>query len=120
MFPIPINLDASAEDVERLKIVPGARIALRDPRDDQALAIITVDDVYQPDRVKEAVNVFGADDPAHPAVAYLRHSVKDYYIGGKLQAIQAPTHFDYVALRCELLHFYVSYIDTDTNTSHPC
>lgn len=99
LFPIPVNLDVSAEDVEKLKIAPGSRIALRDPRDDQALAIITVEDVYQPDRVKEAVNVFGADDPAHPAVAYLRHSVKDYYVGGKVQAIQAPTHFDYVALR---------------------
>ena len=59
-----------------------------------------MDDVYQPDRVKEAIQVFGADDPAHPAVAYLRNKVKDYYVGGKVQAIQPPTHFDYVALRC--------------------
>ena len=50
--------------------------------------------------MKEAIQVFGADDAAHPAVAYLRNNVKDYYIGGKVQAIQAPTHFDYVALRC--------------------
>lgn len=99
LFPIPITLDASHEDIERLSIKPGARLALRDPRDDEALAIITVEDVYQPDRVKEAVEVFGADDPAHPSVAYLRNRVKDFYIGGKVQAIQAPTHFDYVALR---------------------
>jgi sulfate adenylyltransferase len=50
--------------------------------------------------VKEAIEVFGADDPAHPSVAYLRNRVKDFYVGGKVQAIQAPTHFDYVALRC--------------------
>ncbi|TFK44399.1 hypothetical protein BDQ12DRAFT_620462 [Crucibulum laeve] len=99
LFPIPITLDASSEDIERLSIVPGARIALRDPRDDEPLAIITVEDIYTPDRVKEAINVFGADDPAHPSVTYLRHRVKDHYIGGKVQAIQAPTHFDYVALR---------------------
>ncbi|KAF7981892.1 hypothetical protein HWV62_31475 [Athelia sp. TMB] len=99
LFPIPITLDASHEDIERLSIKPGARITLRDPRDDEALAIITVEDIYQPDRVKEAVEVFGADDPAHPSVAYLRNRVKDFYIGGKVQAIQAPTHFDYVALR---------------------
>jgi len=59
-----------------------------------------VEDVYTPDRVKEAIEVFGADDPAHPSVAYLRNKVKDFYVGGKVQAIQAPTHFDYVALRC--------------------
>ena len=60
-----------------------------------------VDDIYRPDQVKEAIQVFGADDPAHPAVAYLRNKVKEYYVGGKVQAIQPPTHFDYVALRCE-------------------
>ena len=63
----------------------------------------TVDDVYRPDQVKEAIQVFGADDPAHPAVAYLRNKVKEYYVGGKVQAIQPPTHFDYVALRCEFI-----------------
>lgn len=118
LFPMPINLDVSQEDIDRLSLWPGARITLRDPRDDQPLAIITstcvppksaqissdmglVDDIYKPDQVKEATEVFGADDPAHPSVAYLRNKVKDFYIGGKVQAIQAPTHFDYVALRCK-------------------
>jgi sulfate adenylyltransferase len=41
LFPIPITLDASKEDIERLAIVPGARVTLRDPRDDEPLAIIT-------------------------------------------------------------------------------
>jgi sulfate adenylyltransferase len=100
LFPIPVTLDLSHEDIVRLSIKPGARITLRDPRDDESLAIITIEDVYTPDRVKEAIEVFGADDPAHPSVAYLRNKVKDFYVGGKVQAIQAPTHFDYVALRC--------------------
>lgn len=38
---MPITLDVSREDVDDLKIAPGVRIALRDPRDDEALAIIT-------------------------------------------------------------------------------
>ena len=41
VFPMPIILDVSAEDVQRLHLVPGARIALRDFRDEAALAIIT-------------------------------------------------------------------------------
>ncbi len=41
LFPMPITLDVSREDIDRLSIAPGSRIALRDPRDDQALAIIT-------------------------------------------------------------------------------
>ncbi|KAG6866719.1 Sulfate adenylyltransferase [Blastosporella zonata] len=99
LFPIPITLDVSRETVSRLSIVSGSRITLRDPRDDEPLAIITVHDIYTPDKVKEAINVMGADDPAHPSVSYLRNRVQDLYIGGKVQAIQAPSHYDYVALR---------------------
>ncbi|KAJ3555405.1 hypothetical protein NM688_g2594 [Phlebia brevispora] len=99
LFPIPVTLDVSQGDIDSKSIVPGARIVLRDPRDDEALAILTVDDIYRPDLVQEAIKVFGADDPAHPSVAYLRSKVKDFYVGGKAQAIQPPAHFDYVALR---------------------
>jgi sulfate adenylyltransferase len=60
-----------------------------------------VEDIYRPDKANEAIKVFGDDDSAHPAVAYLHNHVKEFYIGGKVQAIQPPTHFDYVALRCE-------------------
>ncbi|PBK66336.1 ATP-sulfurylase [Armillaria solidipes] len=99
LFPIPITLDVSGKEISRLSIVPGSRVTLRDPRDEEALAIITVEDIYKPDRAKEAVQVFGADDPAHPAVSYLRKRVREFYVGGNFQAIQAPAHFDYVALR---------------------
>ncbi|KAJ3791103.1 hypothetical protein GGU10DRAFT_301906 [Lentinula aff. detonsa] len=99
LFPMPITLDVSKARLDELKISPGSRLALRDPRDDEALAILAVEDIYIPDRVKEAEKVFGADDPAHPSVAYLRNRVQDYYVGGTVQAIQAPNHFDYVALR---------------------
>ncbi|KIK67197.1 hypothetical protein GYMLUDRAFT_37261 [Collybiopsis luxurians FD-317 M1] len=99
LFPIPITLDVSKDKIDQLSIKPGSRLTLRDPRDDEPLAIITVEDIYAPDRVKEAEQVFGADDPAHPSVAYLRNRVQDFYIGGALQAIRAPTHVDYVALR---------------------
>ena len=72
----------------------------------------TVDDIYTPDRVKEAVQVLGADDPAHPAVAYLRKYVKEFYVGGKIQAIHAPIHHDYVEKRCEFVklnHYLITH-----------
>ena len=50
-------------------------------------------------RVKEAVDVFGGDDTAHPAVKYLYDTAQEYYVGGKLEAIQRLNHYDYVALR---------------------
>lgn len=59
-----------------------------------------VEDIYTPDLAKEAVHVLGADDIAHPSVAYLHTRVQNRYIGGKIQAIQLPTHYDYIDLRC--------------------
>ena len=59
-------------------------------------------------RTKEAKEVFGGD-PEHPAVKYLASSTQDFYVGGKLDAINRLNHYDYVALRytpAELrLHF---------------
>lgn len=38
------------KQIDELNIKPKARLTLRDFRDDRNLAIITVDDVYQPDK----------------------------------------------------------------------
>ena len=50
LFSMPICLDVTLETIKELNIKPGARITLRDFRDDRSLAILAVDDVYQPDR----------------------------------------------------------------------
>ena len=47
---MPICLDLPRETIDEVKAKAGARITLRDFRDDRNLAIITVDDVYQPDK----------------------------------------------------------------------
>jgi len=50
LFSIPITLDLAQGHIEDLGIKPGARLTLRDFRDDRNLAIITVDDIYRPDK----------------------------------------------------------------------
>lgn len=99
LFSMPVTLDVSQQDIYNLGLAPGSRIVLRDSRDDAPLAILTVEDIYQPDKVAEAINVFGDNDDAHPSVKYLHKHVKDYYVGGLVEAINAPTHYDYVAHR---------------------
>ncbi|GAA94662.1 uncharacterized protein L969DRAFT_94705 [Mixia osmundae IAM 14324] len=99
LWTMPITLDVDESQIRSLGLRAGARITLRDFRDEQALAILTVTDVYKPDKSNEAVKVFGADDLAHPAVKYLHATAKDYYVGGSVEAIAAPVHYDYVALR---------------------
>ena len=64
------------------------------------MAILTVDDVYKPDKEREAKKVFSEDgDVAHPAIKYLYTSTKEFYVGGKLEAIDRLMHYDYVDLR---------------------
>jgi sulfate adenylyltransferase len=101
LWTIPITLDVSKEQIEESKIEATKRIALLDPRDYTALAILTVEDVYRPDKKKEAELVYGADDEAHPAVHYLHHIAKEFNVGGTLEAVQSPSHYDYVANRCK-------------------
>lgn len=50
LFSMPICLDVSKEQIDQLGVKPGARITLRDFRDDRNLAILNVEDVYQPDK----------------------------------------------------------------------
>lgn len=47
---MPITLDLSDETIKENGVKPGARIVLRDFRDDRNLAIMTIDDIYQPDK----------------------------------------------------------------------
>ena len=50
LFSIPICLDVSEDTIQQAGLKPGARATLRDFRDDHNLAIITVDDVYKPNK----------------------------------------------------------------------
>ena len=47
---MPICLDITKETIENAGLKPGSRATLRDFRDDRNLAIITVDDIYKPDK----------------------------------------------------------------------
>ncbi|KAK5096838.1 Sulfate adenylyltransferase [Lithohypha guttulata] len=98
LFSMPICLDISPKQVEALGLKAGDRVTLRDFRDDLNLAILTIDDIYKPDKQKEADKVFGGD-PEHPAIKYLFKQTQELYIGGKLEAVNRLNHYDYVALR---------------------
>ncbi|CAK7223108.1 Sulfate adenylyltransferase [Sporothrix bragantina] len=98
LFSMPITLDVNQATIAEVGIQPGARITLRDLRDDRNLAILTVEDVYRPDKALEAKEVFGGD-PEHPAVKYLYETAQEFYVGGKLEAVNRLQHYDFVDLR---------------------
>ncbi|MDR9432234.1 MAG: bifunctional sulfate adenylyltransferase/adenylylsulfate kinase [Spiribacter sp.] len=96
LWPMPITLDVSetfAQSLERNR-----RVALRDP-EGVILAIMTVSDCWRPDFALEAQQVFGTTDRAHPGVAYLFEHSGPVYLGGTIEALSLPTHYDFTHLR---------------------
>ncbi|RME56887.1 MAG: sulfate adenylyltransferase, partial [Deltaproteobacteria bacterium] len=96
LWPMPITLDLPAERAETLS--KGDRVALREP-EGMLLAVMTVDEVWEPDKTREAQLVFGTEDDTHPAVDYLMHTAGSHYVGGTLQGVQLPHHYDFLRLR---------------------
>ncbi|KID89016.1 Sulfate adenylyltransferase [Metarhizium guizhouense ARSEF 977] len=99
LFSMPITLDVSQKQIDDLGIKTGAKLTLRDSRDDHNVAILTVEDVYRPDKVKEAKEVFGSDDDTHPGIKHLFSVAKEFYVGGKLEAVARLEHYDFLDLR---------------------
>jgi len=96
LWPMPITLDVSEAFAAERK--PGDRVALRDP-EGVLLAILSVSDCWQPDREAEARAVFGTDDRGHPGVAYLLERSGPMYLGGSLEVVALPSHYDFTHLR---------------------
>jgi sulfate adenylyltransferase len=107
LWSIPVTLDVPAALAE--KVEPGDRVALRDT-EGFMLAVLTVRDKWRPDKEREAKKVYGTTRLEHPGVRYLLEQVHDTYLGGPLQGIQLPTHFDFEMLRHtpeELRHLFI-------------
>ena len=96
LWPIPVTLDVS--EAFAASLPANARISLNDTQG-TPLAVLTVEDVYFPDRVAEARAVFGTTDRTHPGVAELLDHTAPVYLGGTLQGIQQPSHYDFTDLR---------------------
>jgi len=97
IWPMPITLDVKEELAKTL--APGSgKIALRDP-EGVMVAVLHVEDVWQPDREEEAKSVFATTSPAHPGVGYLLNRSNPWYVGGRIEGIQLPAHYDFRSLR---------------------
>ena len=97
VWPIPITLDVPDAFAKSLK--PGSsKIALRDS-EGVMVAVLNVEDVWQPDREAEAQAVFGTTSTLHPGVDYLLNKGHGWYAGGRLEGLQLPTHYDFRSLR---------------------
>jgi sulfate adenylyltransferase len=66
LWPIPITVSVTREQSKKIRI--GQDIVLADEHSLEALAIMTVEEIFPYDRAKEAREVFGTQEEAHPGV----------------------------------------------------
>lgn len=93
LFPIPLTLPVSTDAGLRLD----AEVALADQQNN-LLAVMRVEELYEWDRESEAQQVYGTQDPRHPLVAEM-HSWGKYNLSGELRVLALPRYYDFSALR---------------------
>ncbi len=96
LWPIPITLDVPEELAG--KVGPGVSLALRDA-EGVMLAVLNVEEVWQPDLLAEAKAVYGTANDEHPGIAHLLNNTYPYFVGGRVEGLQLPIHYDFRSLR---------------------
>jgi sulfate adenylyltransferase len=96
LWPIPITLDISEALAGTLE--PGAKLALRDA-EGVMLAVLHVDEIWRPDLAAESQQVYGTDSQDHPGVLQIARRTQPVYVGGKVEGLQLPVHYDFHLFR---------------------
>ena len=98
-WPIPVTLSASEELCNQIET--GQEVALTDAENGQIMAILTVSEIYSPDKNLECRNVYQTADQAHPGVAsVMAHG--PMYLAGPVSVLNEgnfPNYFSDLYLR---------------------
>ena len=84
-WTIPVTLSTRDD-----RVAAGATVALRAP-DGRLVGTMEVAEVYGYDKRREAQQVFGTEETAHPAVGYLMGEMGDRLLGGDVTLLAAST-----------------------------
>ncbi|REJ75468.1 MAG: bifunctional sulfate adenylyltransferase/adenylylsulfate kinase [Acidobacteria bacterium] len=93
LFPLPVTLSIGTD----FEVRPGEDIALAD-QNNNLLAVMTVEEIYEPDRDRQALLAYGTTNARHPIVAEM-HTWGTRNISGPLKVLSLPNHHDFLALR---------------------
>ena len=96
IWTIPINLDVSKDFAERIN--HNEKILLKD-KEGFSIAILTITDIWEPNLKNESKKIYNTTDPIHPGVNYLINKTNRFYLGGLLEKISDPKHYDYKEYR---------------------
>ncbi|MDF1827828.1 MAG: bifunctional sulfate adenylyltransferase/adenylylsulfate kinase [Legionellaceae bacterium] len=96
LWPMPITLDVPQAFAEQC--VLGDEIVCVDD-ENTPLASLKISSLWQPNKDREALQVFGTNDKLHPGVKYLYDEAGAWYIGGRVTALSTPVHYDFLQYR---------------------
>ncbi len=96
LWPIPVCLGVS--DIQTRSLEVGQSVSIRDP-EGFLLAVMHIEDIWPVDYKKEASRVYGTTNHYHQGVKFLYSSENDHYVGGKIDVLSLPLHFDFKQLR---------------------
>jgi len=103
VWPMPITLDITQETAQKLlgvttKSLENNILELRSP-EGRLIANMNVEDIWKPNKLNEAEKVYRTTSTDHPGVQYLLNKTHDYYVGGKVDLVAMPHHYDFAELR---------------------
>lgn len=87
VWSIPIVFDTSQEDLARINAESGTSILLT--YQDQPLAVLEVEELFQYDKETLAQQIYGTTDSAHPGVVRTA-AYQDWFIGGPITLVNPP------------------------------
>lgn len=96
-WTIPITLSTAKDEAKGLK--QGAEVSLTDGSGN-ALALLKVEEIFPHDKEKEAMQVYGTKDEAHPGVKKV-YEMNDTLIGGTVSVLKRPEHKDFTRYRLD-------------------
>jgi sulfate adenylyltransferase len=79
LFGLPVVLDVNDASLQGKKVVLEYK--------GTALAVMEAEEVWKPNKVKEAKSSFGTTSTEHPSVAELFADLGKYYVGGKVHGL---------------------------------
>ncbi len=112
-WSIPVTLSLTDDDVRRIGGAEAVTLVAEDAG--APLAIVDVAEVFERDREKEALGVFGTRDPEHPGVAALLEA-GDHCLAGPVRALALPPHDDFVDYRLTPAQTRAAFAERGWNT----
>ena len=98
IWSIPIVLSIPDDKIINNSIQKGNRLTLTND-ENLPIAILDVESIYKPDLIEECIKIFGCCDDNHPYMKLMLENPNIYYIGGKVDKIRLPLHYDFIEYR---------------------